>query len=497
MNESILQMKSINKSFYGNPVLSDVNLDVRKGEVHVLLGENGAGKSTLMKILSGSYALDAGQIFLNGENVIIKDPAHSQRLGIGMVYQELSLVPHMSVLENIKLGNFPTNRIGFVNWSQAKKEALHLLEELGLNIDIMKPVSNFDLGIQQLVEIIRVISQDAKIIILDEPTSSLTDTEVEMLFSSIGKLRADGISFIYITHKLDEVFRIGDRITVLRDGSTIGDTIENVANTTHDELVSKMVGRTLSEQYPRMRTAQDVTIFEAVQISDGKRFFDVSFSVKKGEVFGIAGLVGSGRTDLANAIYGLSKLTHGEIFFNGMKFAPKNPADSIKHGIGLITKDRRDGLLLHMPIYTNICVTSDEQFSRLGFRNKKHEIHETNKFINLLRIDTNSPVKKVRDLSGGNQQKVAIAKWNCADSLLYIMDDPTRGVDVGAKVEVYNLINNITSNGASVILISSDLPELFNIADRVMVMRKGRVATIMNIEDCSQEMIIEYAAGGA
>jgi ABC-type sugar transport system ATPase subunit len=488
-------MKNIKKSFYGNPVLRNVNFGVRKGEVHVLLGENGAGKSTLMKILSGSYALDSGDIFLEGNTVTINEPAHSLKLGIGMVYQELSLIPQMSVLENIYLGNLPKNKMGLVDWKKAKTETKKILAQLGLDIDILKPVSSFDLGVQQLVEIVRVISQNVKLIILDEPTSSLTDTEIRKLFEAIRLLKTKNVSFIYITHKLNEVFEIGDRVTVLRDGSTVGMTIDDLAKTNYDKLVAMMVGRTLEEQYPKEYAKQDEVMLEVINMSDEHSFYDISFSVSKGEVLGVAGLVGAGRSELAKAIYGLHKYKKGKLYFNGKEFQPKNPAYSIKRGIGMITKDRKDGLLLHMPVYTNICIAAFKMFSKFGFRNKKKEISKSFKYIDLLKIDTDSPIKKVRDLSGGNQQKIAIAKWNCIDASLYIMDDPTRGVDVGAKVEVYKLINHITSQGAAVILISSDMPELLSMSDRIMVMRKGKMAVLMDVDQCTQEIILKHAAG--
>jgi ABC-type sugar transport system ATPase subunit len=488
-------MQNIKKSFYGNAVLCDVNFGVRKSEVHVLLGENGAGKSTLMKILSGSYALDSGLILLEGKAVTIREPAHSQKLGIGMVYQELSLIPQMNVLENIYLGNLPKNKLGLVDWKKAKTEAKKMLEQLGLDIDLMKPVSSFDLGIQQLIEIVRVISRNVKLIILDEPTSSLTDTEINKLFKSVNLLKANGVSFIYITHKLNEVFEIGDRVTVLRDGSAVGETIDDLSVTNNDELIAMMVGRTLEEQYPKEYARSAEVLFAASCLSDDKNFFDITFDVHKGEVLGIAGLVGAGRSELANAIFGLQKYKQGSLRFKGMDYIPKNPSNSIDHKIGLITKDRKDGLLLHMPIYTNVCVAERKAYSRLGFRNKKNEIKASQKYIDLLQIDTDSPTKKVRDLSGGNQQKVAIAKWNCVDASLYIMDDPTRGVDVGAKVEVYKLINQITAAGAAVILISSDMPELLSMSDRIMIMKKGRVSGIMDVKECTQEIILKHAAG--
>lgn len=491
----ILEMKDINKSFYGTPVLRNVNFSVKRGEVHVLLGENGAGKSTLMKILSGVYKADSGQVVLDGEPVSIKSPDHSLSMGIGMVYQELSLVPYMSIAENVWLGHMPKNKLGFIKKKQLQNETKKMLEDLKIDVDINKNVSNYDLGVQQLCEIIRVISRDVKIVILDEPTSSLSTVEVEKLFETIRRLKKQGIAFIYITHKLDEVSQIGDCVTVLRDGSTIDHTLDDVKNISRDTLVTMMVGRPLEEQYPKVPAVQDEIMLSVSQLTDDKFFFDVSFDIKKGEVLGVAGLVGAGSSELAEAIFGLRKIRKGHITYCSKPFVPKNPKKSIGKKMGFVTKDRKDGLALHMSIATNICMAKQKGFSKLGFRLRKEEKMATDKYIKMLSIKTESGRQKVRDLSGGNQQKVAIAKWNCSDTLLYIMDDPTRGVDVGAKVEVYHLINQITAQGASVMLISSDMPELLGISDRIMVMKKGRVTAIMDTGECTQELILEKAAG--
>lgn len=495
MSNYVLEMKNINKSFYGISVLKDVHFGVEQGEVHVLLGENGAGKSTLMKILSGLYKADSGQILLDGKPVTIKSPAHSLALGIGMVYQELSLIPHMNVVENIFIGHMPKNRLGFIDRRHAKREAAQALENIGLKLDVQKAVSGFDLGTQQLIEIARVISKNAKLIILDEPTSSLSTVEVEKLFSSIRLLKQEGVSFVYITHKLDEVAQIGDKVTVLRDGSTIGDTVGDVTHVTRDELVTKMVGRSLDEQYPKTPAVRAEVLLEVKHFSDNTRFHDISFNVRRGEVLGVAGLVGSGSSELAAALFGLIKAKKGEIIYNGQQFIPKNPHRSIAKRIGFIPKDRRDGLALHMPISANVCMAKQNGLSICGFRLKKREAEVTGKYIDMLRIDTDSGKKLVRDLSGGNQQKVAIAKWDCCETELFIMDDPTRGVDVGAKVEVYNLINKLVDKGVGVILISTDMPELLGMSDRIMIMKRGTVAAISDIRECSQQYILKLAAG--
>ncbi|MGE5604371.1 MAG: sugar ABC transporter ATP-binding protein [Bacteroidota bacterium] len=496
MADILLEMKNIKKRFTGTQALAGVDFDVKKGEVHVLLGENGAGKSTLMKILAGSYAPDEGQIYWEGKQVSIKDSSISLALGIGMVYQELTLVKNLSVFENIYLGRLPQKKkLPLIDWKQAFDNAGEILKSLGVEIDIRKPLLQYDLGIQQLVEIARAISKNAKLIILDEPTSALSDNEVENLFKAIGRLKKQGVSFIYITHKLNEVFAIGDRVTVLRDGYTVG-SFESLSATNENELIKMMVGRTIEEQYPKEHHCSGEPLFKVEGLSDGKNFTDISFTLHKGEVLGIAGLVGSGRTELAEALFGLRSINNGKVFLNNEQFSSRNPKTSIINRIGYLTKDRKSGLLLHMPVYRNITVSCLKGFSSWGFRRKEKELNTAKEFIEKLKIDTPDIKVNVSNLSGGNQQKVVIAKWLCCKSNIFIMDEPTRGIDVGAKVEVYKLINQITSEGAGVILISSEMPELLGISDRILVMKKGRVVADLNIKDCNQEIIMQKAAGG-
>ena len=495
MSDYMLEARGITKAFYGTVVLQDVNFGVKPGEVHVLLGENGAGKSTLMKILSGVHRPDGGDIFINGTRRVIREPTHSLKLGIGMVYQELSLAPNMSVLENIWLGSLPKKAGVFVDWKKAKADTESVFEKLGIEIDVTKLVSRYDLGLQQLVEIFRVISKNAKLIILDEPTSSLSEIEVRKLFDTIELLKAEGISFVYITHKLDEVFEIGDRVTVLRDGHVIGETMENVEELTKDDLIKRMVGRTLDEQYPKEVAVQDEVTLEVEDLSDGENFYDVSFSIRKGEVLGVAGLVGAGNSELAEAIFGLRKIKKGKIRINDVRYTVKNPVAAIARNVGLLTRDRRSGLLQHMPLYVNVSASQRKTMSKFGFRLRRKEKAQAREYIDILKIDTTSENKLVRNLSGGNQQKVAVAKWICNGTTVFVMDDPTRGVDVGAKVEIYKIINELTARGDCVLMISSDMPELLAIADTIMVMRKGRVTAIMPANEATQEIIFEKAAG--
>ena len=495
MDKYILEMRDITKSFYTNTVLHDVNFGVKAGEVHVLLGENGAGKSTLVKILSGVHRPDRGEIILNGKKCEFKEPAHSLKEGIGMVYQELSLAPNLSVLENIWLGNLP-KRYGFVEWKEAKRKTEEIFKKLDIPVDVMRRVSQYDLGLQQLVEIFRVIYQDAKLIVLDEPTSSLSEIEVGKLFETINLLRDQGVSFIYITHKLDEVFEIGNRVTVLRDGYVIGETIEDVNQVTKDDLIKMMVGRTLEEQYPKEVALREEIKVEVSDLSDGSNFYDISFTIKKGEVLGVAGLVGAGNSELAEAMFGLRKIKNGKITIDGQEYTAKDPPKAIRRNIGLLTRDRRNGLLQHMPLYINISVAQLGGMSKWGFRLKNKDKAQGREYISKLRIETTSENKLVKNLSGGNQQKVAVAKWICNGTTLFIMDDPTRGVDVGAKVEIYGLINQITKRGDSVLMISSDMPELLGISDTIMVMQKGRISAILPAKECTQEIIFEKMAGG-
>ncbi|MCL2864719.1 MAG: sugar ABC transporter ATP-binding protein [Lachnospiraceae bacterium] len=495
MANYMLEMRNIKKSFYGTTVLHNVNFGVKAGEVHILLGENGAGKSTLMKVLSGVHRPDSGEIMLNGQKCEFREPAHSLKKGIGMVYQELSLAPNMSVLENIWLGNLPKKSKVFVDWKMAKRKAEEVFEKLDIPIDVTKRVSKYDLGLQQLVEIFRVIYQDAKLIVLDEPTSSLSEMEVRKLFETINLLRSQGVSFIYITHKLDEVFEIGDRVTVLRDGEVIGETVEDIKQVTKDDLIKMMVGRDLEDQYPKEPAVTDDVMLRVEHLTDGKNFHDVSFSIRKGEVLGVAGLVGAGNSELAEAVFGLRKIKGGKIYLNGSEYKVKDPVHAINNHIGLLTRDRRSGLIGHMPLYVNISVAQRKSMSNFGFRLRRKERAQARDYIEKLRIETTSENKLLRNLSGGNQQKVAVAKWICNGTRLFVMDDPTRGVDVGAKVEIYKLINSLTAQGDSVLMISSDMPELLGISDNIMVMQKGRVSAMLSAAGCTQEKIFEKMAG--
>lgn len=499
MDKVLLEMKNIKKNFGSTRALDDVDIDVKVGEVHMLLGENGAGKSTLMKILAGSLHADSGRIIWNGQETNIKTPALAHTLGIGMVYQELALIDQMRVFENVLMGQLPRKKgLPFLDWKKAKEKAKVALSQVGLEeINIKKQLVKFNLGVRQLIEIAKELSRNTKLLILDEPTSALTESEVDKLFDVINNLKSEGVSFIFITHKLEEVFRIGDRVTIFRDGKKVGKT-RIKANITEDEMIKNMVGRTINEFYPKeYNSIPNEKILEVQGLSEEKLFRDVSFSVNKGEVVGIAGLIGSGRTEIAEAIFGLRQFKCGKMIYEGEPFNPRSPQYSLKKRIGLLTKDRKSGLLLHMPIYRSITLSNIKKFVFANFfRKKALEIEVSKSFVDRLRIVTNSVMKNGSSLSGGNQQKVVISKLLCADCRMFIMDDPTRGIDIGAKVEVYKLMNELTKSGCGIIFISSEMPELLGMSDRILVARGGTIVADLDIKESSQEIIMKKISGG-
>lgn len=499
MGNAVLEMTHVKKAFGATKALDDVSFAVHPGEVHMLLGENGAGKSTLMKILAGSLQADEGKILWEGREVQIKTPTVAHQLGIGMVYQELALVEQMSVMENILMGNTP--RIGkteFIDWNKASETAREILDRVGLsNISVKQKVSSLNLGIRQLIEIAKALSRNAKLLILDEPTSALTDTEVNTLFEIIKNLKKQGMAFVFITHKMDEVFRVGTSVSVLRDGTKIGET-KPISEVKEDDMIHDMVGRVITDFYPKEKyVKEEDIILDVKELSDGKYFHDVSFCVKKGEVLGVAGLVGSGSTEMAEAIFGLRRITAGTVTYLGNELKNFSPGKSLREGIGMLTKSRKESLLLHMPIYRNITLSNMADFvTAKVFRKKTKELEAAETYKKKLQLNARTIKLNAGDLSGGNQQKVVIAKLLCANCKLFIMDDPTRGIDVGAKVEVYNILNELTRNGCGVVLISSEMPELIGMSDRIVVARKGRIAGELLAEECTQEIIMKKIAGG-
>ncbi len=489
-----LQMRNIRKVFPGVVALDDVSLDLRRGEVHILLGENGAGKSTLMKILSGAYQKDGGQILLDGREVEIRTPRHARELGISIIYQELNLVPHLSAAENIFLGREPSAIPGMIDQKTMNQTARQILRGLGVEIDPRRLVRELSIAEQQMVEIAKAISLDARILIMDEPTSALTEKEIKELFTRIRRLKAEGVSIIYISHRLEELFEIGDRVTVLRDGQWIG--TREIGQVTKPDLIRLMVNRELTQQFPKVAAPRGAEVLKVEGLCRNGILKDISLSLHEGEVLGIAGLLGSGRTELARAIFGLDRTDAGEIYIRGRLRKAASPRRSINLGLGFLTEDRKtQGLVLPLSVRENICLPSVERFSRLGVVRSKDEAQAAARYIDELRIKTTGPGQKVVYLSGGNQQKVVLSKWLCSRGNILIFDEPTRGIDVGSKAEIYQLMNRLTAAGAAILMISSELPEILGMSDRILVMHDGRINGEFSAAEATQEKILHCALG--
>jgi ribose transport system ATP-binding protein len=495
-DEFILEMQDISKDFPGVRALDNVHFDLRKGEVHALVGENGAGKSTLMRILFGVHRKDAGQICLHGQDVNILSPSHAQQLGISMVHQELNLVPQMNAAQNIALGHEVMRGGAILDWPALYRMAEENLAKVGAeDTDIKVPIRRLSVAHRQLVEIAKALSWNAEIIVMDEPTSALTESEVEELFNRIQLLRDRGVSVVFISHHIDEVFRIADSVTVLRDGKNVG--TRDVSEVSIDGLIRMMVGRAVSTLFDKEQSHRGA---EALRVEGLRRrgvLHDIRLTVYEGEILGLAGLVGSGRTDLARAIFGADPIDAGEIYIRGKRARIKSPRDAIKQGISLLTEDRKgQGVVLVMPVKDNILLASLEKVSRGLLLNLGRMKEIAGKYVADLGIKTPSLERAVKYLSGGNQQKVIVAKWLCKNSKLFIFDEPTRGIDVGAKVEVHRLMNRLVQEGASIIMISSDLPEILGMSDRILVMREGRIVGELERDQATQEAIMAFATGG-
>ncbi len=490
----ILKMHHITKSFPGVLALDNVQFQLEKGEVHVLLGENGAGKSTLVKILSGAYQKTSGEILLFGKKINIKNPKHAMALGISIIYQELNLVSQLSVGENIFLGREPMKSMGVVDFKKLYGDSQKIIDDLEVRIDTHTIVNNLSIAQQQMVEVAKALSLDAKIIIMDEPTSALTEQEIKELFKTINQLKEKGVSIIYISHRLEEIFEIGDRVTVLRDGKYVG--TKNIKDISKPELIQMMVKRELNEQFPKQEIKPGDEVLAVEGLSTSKKLKNISFSLFANEVLGIAGLMGSGRTELARAIFGADKITDGKINIKGKPFKSVSPRHSISAGIGYLTEDRKSqGLILDLSLKENIILPSLNNFSRMGVLQTKSEKNVSEKYIKELRIKTPSINQKVMYLSGGNQQKVVISKWLCANVDILIFDEPTRGIDVGSKVEIYQLMNQLIVEGVGIIMISSELPEILGMSDRILIMREGAISGELKKEEATQEKILQYALG--
>ncbi len=478
-----LEMKDIYKSFGGVHALKGVQLCVEPGEVHALIGENGAGKSTLMKILSCAITKDAGEILIDGQAVDFSSPKQAIAYGVSVIYQELNMAPHMTVMENIFLGNYPS-RAGVLNRKEMFKRSQQLLDDLGADLSPTAVVGSLPVAKQQMVEIARAIKNNSKIIVFDEPSAVLGKADSEVLFQQIEKLKNSGVSIIYISHRLEEILRISDKVTVFRDGGYV--TTQDTKGLEVKDLVSFMTGKDYSQMWPNREAAQidPEVALEVRGLNRGDIIRDVSFQLHKGEVLGLAGLVGAGRTEIARAIFGADPKDSGEILIQGQKVQINNPADAIRHGIGFVLEDRKtQGLLIEQPIADNITLTGLKKYVTYGVLGRKKELHSADRFKEMLGIKTNNIKNPVMSLSGGNQQKVAIAKWLHTEPQILILDEPTRGVDVGAKAEIYKIIEELKAQGKAILLISSEFAEILGLSDRIVVIRRGEVAATFTHEE--------------
>ncbi|SKA87043.1 ribose transport system ATP-binding protein [Clostridium sp. USBA 49] len=492
----LLEMVNISKSFPGVKALENVNLKVHAGEVLALLGENGAGKSTLMKVLSGVYKKDSGKILIEGNEVEIHGIKHAEKLGITIIHQELSVLPNLTVAENIFLGNEKFGKVSRkINKQWMRERSISFLEQIGCNIDPDTLVKDINVGEMQMIEIAKALTKNSSVIIMDEPTTALTDVETKKLFEVIKKLKNKGIAVIYISHRMDEIFEICDSITVLRDGKYVGHV--ETKNVTKDELITMMVGRKLEEQFPYKSVKKSKTLLKVENISLKNKVKNVSFEVKAGEILGFAGLMGAGRTELAKTIFGDYKKSSGEIYINGEKVTINSPKDAIKHGICYLSEDRKkEGLILNMSVRENMTLPNLKNYeNNLMKINKKAEKEEVDEYIQKLSIKTPNQDQIIKNLSGGNQQKVIIAKWLMLSPNVLIIDEPTKGIDVGAKKEIYEVLNELKSMGKAVIMISSDMAEIIGVSDRVLVMHEGEITGELSRNELTQENIMKYAVG--
>lgn len=503
VNEStLLEMKQIVKSFPGVKALKGVQFSVGKGEVHALMGENGAGKSTLIKILTGAYQRDEGEIWFDGKQVDFKTPQEAQLGGISTIYQEVNLEPYLSVTENVFLGREPKTKWGTIDWKTAHTEAERILRDMGIQVDVRKPITEYSVAIQQMVAIARAVSTQAKLVVMDEPTSSLDESEVQVLFDVIKKLKATGVSIVFVSHRMDEIYTICDRVTVLRDGTYVGDW--DLKDLSRMELISKMIGRNLEETENLKHAVKkgskplhgdSTPILKVINLKKGRVLHGITFEVKKGEILGLAGLLGSGRSETVKAIFAADRYDDGEIEFDGKKVKFNSPYDAIKAGIGFCSENRKtEGIVPNMSVGENLTIANLSEFSYMGvvFKGKQRQVID--RYIERLRIKTPSAGQKIRNLSGGNQQKVLLARWLCLNPKLLILDEPTRGIDVGAKAEIELLIRELAAEGISIIMISSEFEELVRNCDRIIVLRDGFKVGELEEEACTEANIMKMIA---
>lgn len=494
MNEVLVLMEGIDKSFPGVHALNQCRFELKAGEVHALVGENGAGKSTLMKVLAGIYNKDAGHIHYKGAEVEIPNPKAALHLGISIIHQELNLMPHLTVAQNMFVGREP-RKAGFIlDEDEINERTRQVLEMMHLKLDPRARVSGLTVATQQMVEIAKALSYNSQVLIMDEPTAALTETEIDELFRITRELRDRGVGIVHISHRMEELKQISDRVTVMRDGHYI-DTV-NTKDITIDRIISMMVGRTIYEAAPEIpERPNEEIMLEVKNLNRGNALQNINFNLKKGEILGFAGLMGAGRTEVARAIFGADPIDSGEIYIKGRKTEIKGPGDAVRHGLGYLSEDRkRYGLALGMDVETNIALASFKKFlGTIGWVNNA-KIHSTAKhFVEMLSIKTPGLTQKVKNLSGGNQQKVVIGKWLTADTEILIFDEPTRGIDVGAKSEIYRLLNDLAQQGKAIIMISSELPEILRMSHRVIVMCEGRITGELSSAEATQETIMRFA----
>jgi ribose transport system ATP-binding protein len=491
-----LEMRHITKTYPGVRALEDVSIQVRPGEVHALLGENGAGKSTLMKILAGAQPKDSGEILIGGETVHIDSPQKAMDLGVSIIYQEFNLVPYLNAAENIFLGREPRAAIpGFVDFGTMYRESQAIIDKLGVKLNVRTPVNRLSIAQQQMVEIGKATSRKCRIIVMDEPSATLTDHELHALFGLIRQLKSEGVAIVYISHRMEEIFEICDRVTILRDGHWI-DT-SDVKDLTREQIIKLMVGRDLGQMIPKEPAEIGEPALAVKNLTRKGVLHNISVTVHKGEVLGIAGLVGAGRTELARVIFGADPFDEGTIELFGRPLKIRSPQEAIKNGIGLVTEDRKQqGLVLGMAVRENITLANLKEVSVMSFIQAGKEREISRNYVRDLSVKTPTVEQTVQNLSGGNQQKVVLAKWLFTDSKVLIFDEPTRGIDVGAKTEIYQLMNALAKRGVAIIMISSELPEVMGMSDRIVVMHEGTIAGEMSREEATQEGIMHLATGG-
>ncbi len=489
----MLKMQGISKSFPGVKALDNVSFSVAKGTFHGLVGENGAGKSTLMKILSGAYSCDEGHVTVDGEEIKNSSPALMLEKGVAVIYQELMLLEHQSVTENILIGNLPRTRAGFIDYAEAKRQAKSALERIGVDLNPDALISDLSVAKRQMVEIAKAMNRHAKIVVLDEPTAVLGDSELQVLFSLVKRLAKEGITFVYISHRLKEIFELCDDLTILKDGKLVESGPVSEYNT--DLLVMRMVGREMRDIYPsrKGRQAGD-SVLEVKGISRGKAFRDVSFDLKKGEILGVAGLAGAGRTEILRGIIGADKLDSGEVLVRQERVHYKSPANAIADKISIVPEERKtQGLSLKQDMVFNTCIQAPQKFSRLCFLSPKQEEKNTREYIKMFQTRPGNPFITTRNMSGGNQQKVVLSKCLTSGCEILLVDEPTRGIDVGAKQEIYRILNDLVLEGMAIVMVSSELPELLGMCDRILVMNEGKMTGMVPAMEASEEVLMALA----